>query len=95
MGKYTFYKDEKIVTWERTCFVIEAETVEQAQELAKMAISDDVEEVGNYEYSELLSDCREYNIFQPDSISPTIEIYDNDFEIIIDNRLRDDVSHIS
>jgi len=27
MGKFRFYKDEKVITWQRTCFVVEAETL--------------------------------------------------------------------
>ena len=86
MGKYRFYKDEKVITWERTCFVVEAETLEKAEELAKQAILEDVEEIGSYESSEFITECVEYNKFTPDKYHSTVDILNAMGELIIDNR---------
>lgn len=86
MGKYRFYKDEKVITWQRTCFVVEAETLKKAEELAKQAISKDIDEVGSYESSEFFAECVEYNKFTPDKYYSTVDILNAMGELIIDNR---------
>ena len=90
MAKFRFYKDEKITIWERTAFIIEAETKEKARELAKTAINQDVEEVGNFDYCEVLHDTREYNTLHPNELEATIEILDNEFDTIADNRIKEE-----
>ncbi len=88
MKKFTFYKDEKITIWERTTFIIEAETKEKAEELAKKAVYQSAECVGKWDDCELLEDTKDYYYFSPTHMDPTVEIRDENENVLADDRLR-------
>ena len=84
MGKFKFYQDLKIVTWNRVDFDVEAETKEEAIEKMReldldmvdvCSIMDDSINVTN---SDIIWDCQELmNTSQNDGY-PTIEVYEYD-----------------
>ena len=81
MARFNFIHDEKITVWERTQFVVEAETEEEARAIAaKKAKSasgiqyDDSIEIVNIE---TLDDTIEYMTPSENNNQPTVEIYIN------------------
>lgn len=87
MKKFTFYKDEKITIWERTAFIVEAKSQEEAEKLAKKAVYQDVEYVGKFDDCEIMLDTRSYYDLSPTDMNPTIEIRDEQENVLADDRL--------
>lgn len=88
MKKFTFYKDEKITIWERTTFIVEAKSQEEAEKLAKKAVYQDVVYIGKWDDCELLEDTKDYYELSPTHMNPTIEIRDEKENVLADDRLR-------
>lgn len=87
MKKFTFYKDEKITIWERTAFIVEAKSQEEAEKLAKKAVYQDIEYVGKFDGCEILLDTKSYYDLSPTDMNPTIEIRDEQENVLADDRL--------
>lgn len=83
MESFNFYIDEKKTIWYRGHFSIEANTVEEATEKAKMYIKNDTDE-DNWDWEQLTDTTEGLSIGDNDGW-PTRELYDEDGEMIIDN----------
>lgn len=82
MEKFNFYLDQKVTTWMRTDFLIEAETLEEAVELAKK----------KYESGDLydlpweeIEGVREIMEVGDNGGEPTEELYDENLNFILNN----------
>lgn len=84
--KYTYHQHIKVQIWQDQEFSIEASSKEEADEIAKQYVNEDVSNSD----AELLStdflfDTEEF--VKPDEDFPTIEIY-SDGTLIADNRVK-------
>lgn len=92
MNTFSFYQDNKITTWERNIFNIEAETKKEAIEILKDAAkkvspncTDFREPLFEGEYEQLSEVC-EYLLPEDNKNEPTTEVYDNETgELLFDN----------
>lgn len=82
MEKFNFYLDQKVTTWMRTDFLIEAETLQEAVELAKK----------KYESGDLydlpweeIEGVREIMEVGDNGGEPTEELYDENLNFILNN----------
>ena len=76
MAKFNFYQDMKVSIWERVKFTIEAETEEEAEEIAKEFKDKDVcTIISDIDNAEMLYDTEEYFPLSENNGFPTIEIY--------------------
>jgi hypothetical protein len=82
MDKFNFFLDQKITTWMRTDFLIEAETLEEAVELAKKKY-----ETGDlYELSwEEVEGVKKIMEVGDNGGEPTEELYDESGRFILNN----------
>jgi hypothetical protein len=82
MATFSFYIDQKCSVWQRGMFDIQAETYEQAKELAKNQ-KFDIDEISWETLWETLTDIE----FDDNNGQPTMEIYSNDNagELVITN----------
>lgn len=82
MEKFNFYLDQKVTTWMRTNFLIEAETLEEAVELAKKKYeSGDLYELPWEE----IEGVREIMEVGDNGGEPTEELYDENLNFILNN----------
>lgn len=84
---FDFYKDVKVVVWKRQYFSIEAETEEEARELAKQCVDKDI-----YDCDDIEIDNDEWLYDTGVQITPeenrgraTIEVYDSFGKLLADN----------
>ena len=83
MESFNFYIDEKKTIWYRGHFSVEAETVEEATEKAKLYIKNGTDE-DNWDWEQLTDTTEGLSIGDNDGW-PTRELYDESGEIIADN----------
>ena len=83
MEEFKFYMDEKKTIWYRGYFSIEANTVEEATEKAKMYIKNDTDE-DDWDWEQLTDTTESLSIGDNDGW-PTRELYDEEGERIMDN----------
>jgi hypothetical protein len=83
METFNFYIDEKKTIWYRGHFSIEAKTVEEATEKAKMYIEEDTDG-DDWDWEQLTDTAETLSLIDNDGW-PTRELYDEDGEVIIDN----------
>lgn len=82
MEKFNFYLDQKVTTWMRTDFLIEAETLQEAVELAKKKYeSGDLYELPWEE----IEGVREIMEVGDNGGEPTEELYDENLNFILNN----------
>jgi len=83
--EFDFYIDEKVTIWNRLKFTIEAETLEEAKEIAVYTTTKEREEIEIYD-SELLFDTLTELEPEDNLNNSTIELYcDEDDELLYDN----------
>lgn len=93
MGKesFNFYQDVKVSVWQRQHFTVEADTIEEAREIAKQYADEDISfnedvEVGNIDW---LYDTEEHITPEENGGCATIEVYEYksrfEGELIADN----------
>lgn len=82
MENFNFYLDQKVTTWMRTDFLIEAETLQEAVELAKKKYeSGDLYELPWEE----IEGVREIMEVGDNGGEPTEELYDENLNFILNN----------
>ena len=82
MEKFNFYLDQNVTTWMKTNFLIEAETLEEAVELAKKKYeSGDLYELPWEE----IEGVREIMEVGDNGGEPTEELYDENLNFILNN----------
>ena len=82
MEEFKFYMDEKKTIWYRGHFIVEANTVEEATEKAKLYIKNDTD--GDDWDWEQLTDTTE-SVDLTSNGAPTRELYDEEGELIMHN----------
>ena len=91
MAKFNFYQDVKVQVWNRQFFTIEAETQEEANEIASNFKCDDVTDTDIDEVTlgdnETLFDTQEV-IYNDENGNATIEIFDENNKRIFHNGKR-------
>lgn len=91
MEKFNFYQDRKVTCWERTHFDVKAESYEEAVALVKSWQGEDVlcfEDDENIIITdgETLYDTSESLSVEENGEQPTIEVFANNGEDIINNK---------
>ena len=91
MEKFNFYQDRKVTCWERTHFDVKAESYEEAVALVKSWQGEDVlcfEDDENIIITngETLYDTSESLSVEENGGQPTIEVFANNGEDIINNK---------
>ena len=83
--EFDFYIDERVMIWNRLKFSVEAETLEEAKDMAIFMVTKDREEIDFYDF-ELLQDTLTEMEVGDNEGNPTLELYcDEDTELIYDN----------
>lgn len=89
MGKYQFYQDRKVASWERDYFTVEAESYKDAEAIVR---SWKCEDVSNIIDSRLCNDewcalpyTSESMLPDENGGRPTIEVYNSKGKAIINN----------
>ena len=88
MAEFKFHQDIKVSVWQRQSFVIEAETEEEAKEMAKKYKDFDVScntDIIPFDF-EYLTDTEEMVKLEDNNGFPTIEILDEDCNSIANNK---------
>lgn len=90
MGKYKFYQDRKVTSWERDYFSVEADSYEEAVAIVRSWNCEDVSNITDDrlhydEWSGALTDTSEYMLPEENDDNPTMEIFSEDGESIITN----------
>lgn len=89
MGKYKFYQDRKVTSWERDHFSVEAESYEEAVAIIRSWNCEDVSNIIDsslcYEEWEALHDTSECLCPEENGGFPTMEIFNKDGESIMTN----------
>ena len=79
MGKYKFYQDRKVTSWERDYFSVEADSYEEAEAIVRSWKCEDVSNVSDshlhYERWESLPETSEYLLPEENGGCPTMEIF--------------------
>jgi gamma-glutamylcysteine synthetase len=87
MEKFNFYLDQKVITWMRTNFSVEAES----SEIARQKAIDFVKEGNALELSwEEVMDTKEIMSLKDNGGEPTEEIFEEDGDIIYVNKNKDE-----
>jgi gamma-glutamylcysteine synthetase len=87
MEKFNFYLDQKVTTWMRTNFSVEAES----SEIARQKAIDFVKEGNALELSwEEVMDTKEIMSLKDNGGEPTEEIFEEDGDIIYVNKNKDE-----
>lgn len=79
MNKYKFYQDEKVTMWQRHHFTIEAESEDQAKEIAMKFANEsifDTDAANWHNESEFLFDTQETMSVEENGGCATLELYD-------------------
>jgi len=83
--EFDFYIDERVRIWNRLKFSVEAETLEEAKDMAIFMVTKDREEIDFYDF-ELLHDTLTEMEPEDNEGNSTIELYcDKDDELLYDN----------
>ena len=94
MGKYKFYQDCKVTSWERDHFTVEADSYEEAVAIIRSWNCEDVSNIIDsrlcYGQWEALHDTSERMFPEDNNGSPTMEIFNQEGESIITNALNED-----
>ncbi len=89
MEKYIFYQDRKVTSWERDYFSVEADSYEEAEAIVRSWNCEDVSNIIDnrlcYEAWQALTDTSEYMLPEENDGNPTIEIFNEDGELIMTN----------
>ena len=89
MGKYKFYQDRKVTSWERDYFSVEADSYEEAEAIVRSWNCEDVSNIIDkrlcYEEWQALTDTSEFMLPEENDGNPTIEIFNQDGESIMTN----------
>lgn len=89
MGKYKFYQDRKVTSWERDYFSVEADSYEEAVAIVRSWNYEDVSNVSDsrlfYDEWFALPDTSEPLLPEENGGCPTMEIFNKDGESIITN----------
>lgn len=90
MGKYKFYQDRKVTSWERDYFSVEADSYEEAVAIVRSwnfaDVSDIIDDRLHYdEWSGTLTDSSEYMLPEENDGNPTMEIFSENGESIMTN----------
>ena len=91
MEKFNFYQDRKVTCWERTHFDVKAESYEEAVALVKSWQGEDVHcfedaEKLHITNGDTLYDTSESLTVEENGGQPTIEVFANNGEDIINNK---------
>ena len=80
MRKFDFYQDVKVTVWQRQHFTIEAESAEEARELAKQYADKDISTCDEVESDEIewLCDTEEHISPEENGGCATIEVYERE-----------------
>ena len=83
--EFDFYIDEKVMIWNRLKFSVEAETLEEAKDMAIFMVTKDREEIDFYDSDFLYDTLTEMEVGDNEG-NATLELYcDEDTELIYDN----------
>ena len=83
--EFDFYIDERVMIWNRLKFSVEAETLEEAKDMAIFMVTQDREEIDFYDFELLHDTLTELEIEDNDGNS-TIELYcEKDTDLIYEN----------
>jgi hypothetical protein len=83
--EFDFYIDERVMIWNRLKFSVEAETLEEAKDMAIFMVTQDREEIDFYDFELLHDTLTELEIEDNDGNS-TIELYcEEDTDLIYEN----------
>jgi len=83
--EFDFYIDEKITIWNRLKFSVEAETLEEAKDMAKFMTINDREDI-DFDDTILLYDTMEVIEPEENNGNSTIELYcEKDTDLIYEN----------
>ena len=86
--EFKFYQDIKVSVWKRQSFIIDAETEEQANEIAKkykdFDVSNNIDDIYPFDFDEL-SDTEEIIHVDDNDGFPTIEILNEECVRIANN----------
>lgn len=90
MEKFIFYQDQKVSSWQRSRFSVEAESYEDALEFIKSLEGEDLsnhEEDGLLEFldCETLYETTEYMPLNENNGQVTLEVLDSNYDVIYDN----------
>lgn len=89
MGKYKFYQDRKVTSWERDYFSVKANSYEEAEAIVRSWNCEDVSNIIDnrlcYEEWQALTDTSEFMLPEENDGNPTIEIFNQDGESIMTN----------
>lgn len=89
MGKYKFYQDRKVTSWERDYFSVEADSYEEAEAIVRSWKCEDVSNVSDshlhYERWESLPETSEYLLPEENGGCPTMEIFNQAGDSIMTN----------
>ena len=79
MGKYKFYQDRKVTSWERDYFSVEADSYEEAEAIVRSWKCEDVSDIidSRLSYDEwcALPETSEYLLPEENDGCPTMEIF--------------------
>jgi hypothetical protein len=83
--EFDFYIDERVMIWNRLKFSVEAETLEEAKDMAIFMVTQDMEEIDFYDFELLHDTLTEMQIEDNDGNS-TIELFcEKDTDLIYEN----------
>lgn len=83
MEKFNFYLDQKVTTWYRTNFEVEAESLEEAKKKAIQLYKED--ELNEFTWERIDDTYNEVMTIEDNGNCSTAEIYTDDGKIIFDN----------
>ena len=87
MGKFEFYQDCKVTSWERDYFTVEANSYEEAEAID---VSNIIDSRLSHGRSEALRDTSELLFPEENDGYSTIEIFNQEGESIMTNALNED-----
>ena len=89
MGKYQFYQDRKVTSWERDYFTVEAASYKDAEAIVRSWKCEDVSNIIDcrlcYDEWRALADTSECMFPDENGGCPTIEVYNSKGKAIINN----------
>jgi formylmethanofuran dehydrogenase subunit E len=83
MKEFNFYLDQKVTTWYRTNFEVEAETLEEAKKKAIQLYKED--ELNEFTWEQIDDTYNEVMTIEDNGNCSTAEIYTDDGTMIFDN----------
>ncbi len=90
MKEFNFYQDQKISLWNRLHFKVKAENYDKALEIVKAIQNEDIlciedNNIIKFSHSERLDDTEEQLSLKDNNGNPTLELFNNEGELIADN----------